>query len=150
MVADSIVIRNSAFLYNNVDYIVMKEETDDKGYYNAEKIVLDNNQFEHTKGALLNIYRGGNDESTMGPQLSVTGNRFLKCSINGDAPFIQLTGVQKTRFINNTFKDCYANGTLFVYKDTVRADHLLEKNIIESSGAIQSNGFVKTRDNLIK
>lgn len=150
MVADSIVIRNSTFTGNSVDYILMNDETDDKGYYNAEKIVLSGNSFTRNKGSLLNIYRGGNDESTLGPQLSVTGNRFIDCTNNGDAPFIQLTGVQKTRFINNTFKECYANGTLFVYKDIVRADHLLEKNIIESSGSIQSNDFVKTKQNLIK
>lgn len=150
MVADSIVIRNSTFTGNSIDYIVMKEETDDKGYYNAEKIVLDGNTFTRDNGSLLNIYRGGNDESTLGPQLWVTGNRFVNCSIEGDAPFIQLTGVQKTRFINNSFKDCYSNKNLFVYKDIVRADHLLEKNIFESSGAIQSNDFVRTKENLVK
>lgn len=148
MVADSIVIRNSTFPGNSVDYIVMKEETDDKGYYNAEKIILDNNMFAHSQGSLLNIYRGGNDESTMGPQLSVTSNRFINCS--GQAAFIQLTGVQKTRFINNLFKDCYVNKPLLVFKDIVRADHLLEKNTFESSGSIQQNDFVKTRENLMK
>lgn len=150
MVADSIIIRNSQFTGNQVDYIVMKAETDDKGYYNAEKIVLEWNTFTKTSGSLLNIYRGGNDESTLGPQLWVTGNRFLECGTNADAPFIQLTGVQKTRLINNKFKDCYANKTLFVYKDIVRADHLLEKNLFESSGSIEANEFVKTNENLIK
>jgi poly(beta-D-mannuronate) lyase len=150
MVADSIVVRNSSFTGNSIDYIVMKEETDDKGYYNAEKIVLNNNAFTRSNGSLLNIYRGGNDESTLGPQLWVTANRFLNCSTTGNAPFIQLTGVQKTRFINNSFKDCYSGRNLFVYKDIVRADHLLEKNIFESSGAIQSNDYVTAKENLVK
>jgi len=150
MVADSVVIRNSRFSGNKMDHIVMKDETDDKGYYNAEKIVLDKNIFTNEKGALLNVYRGGNDESTLGPQLLVTGNHFTNCNVEGEASFVQLTGVQKTRFINNSFKDCYSGKKLFIYKDTVRADHLLEKNTIESSGEIQANAFVKTRDNTIK
>ncbi|HYC29371.1 MAG TPA: hypothetical protein VEB42_11150, partial [Chitinophagaceae bacterium] len=131
-------------------YLVMKDETDNKGYYNAEKIILEKNEFTDNKGSLLNIYRGGNDESTMGPQLFVTGNQFTNCAVGDEAAFIELTGVQKTRFINNGFKKCYPGKKLFVYKDNVRADHLLEKNMIKSSGDIEMNGFVKTRDNLIK
>jgi poly(beta-D-mannuronate) lyase len=150
MVADSIVIRNSGFIDNMVEFIVMKDEKDDKGYYNAEKIILDKNSFTKNTGVLLNIYRGGNDESTMGPQLFVTGNKFTSCATKNKAAFVQLTGVQKTRFINNTFSNCVTGGTLFSYKDIVRADHLLQKNDIESSGSIQSNAFVTARENSIK
>lgn len=150
MVADSIVIRNSRFSDNTADFLAMKDETDDKGYYNAEKIVLEKNTFTNSKGSLLNIYRGGSDESTMGPQLFAAGNQFSNCGVEGDAAFIQLTGVQKTRFINNNFKNCYAGNKLFIYKDTVRADHLLEKNTIEASGEIKANDFVKTRNNIIR
>jgi poly(beta-D-mannuronate) lyase len=150
MVADSIVLRNNSFSRNSINYIVMKDETDDKGYYNAEKIVLDRNSFTNEKGMLLNIYRGGNDESTMGPQLFVTGNQFTNCAVEGNAAFIELTGVQKTRFISNRFRDCSAGGRLFQYTDIVRADHLLEKNVIEASGAITENKFVAKRGNVIK
>ena len=99
---------------------------------------------------LLNIYRGGNDESTMSPQLFVTGNQFTNCTVEGNAAFAELTGVQKTRIINNKFKNCFAGRMLFQFRDIVRADHLLEKNVIDASGAISENNFVTMRGNVIK
>lgn len=146
MVADSIVIRNSYFSGNNAGHIIMNEEKNDRGYYNAEKIILHKNTFTAVRGMLLDIYRGGNDESTLGPKLSVTGNTFTNCSDVAGRPFIQLTGVQKTKFINNIFRDCFPGNTLFVYKDIVRAEHLLENNTFSGSGDIQPNEFVVNRD----
>jgi poly(beta-D-mannuronate) lyase len=143
MVADSIVIRNSAFHNNQVNFLSMNQEKDDKGYYNAEKIVLNNNNFTDHGGSLLDIYRGGNDESTMGPYLMVNENYFAGCAAADGKPLIQLTGVQKTRFLRNTFTDCSIGKTLFAYKDIVRADHLLKANVIKNSGEIQANNFVK-------
>ncbi|HEY0679879.1 MAG TPA: polysaccharide lyase 6 family protein [Chitinophagaceae bacterium] len=145
MVADSIVLRGNIFLNNQVDVIVMNEEKDDKGYYNAERIVLENNSFQNGQGGLLNVYRGGNDESTLGPQLFVSKNNFS--DYNGDSSFISLTGVQKTQITNNTFRNCFKGKPLIAYKDIVRADHLLQKNIFSGSGEVRKNKFVRERSN---
>ena len=102
---------------------------------------MDNNTFSKASGVLMDIYRGGNDESTLGPQLYVRNNQFKECN-SSDEALIQLTGVQRTRFTGNTFNNCNTGKTLFIYKDIVRADHLQEKNTFISSGSIQGNAFL--------
>ena len=144
MVADKILIDGCEFTNNSIDHFVLNAEKDDRGYYNAELIILNDNKLKNVNGRFLDVYRGGTDESTLGPQLGVTDNKFVNCSTTA-GPFIQLTGVQRSIFQTNTFDTCNAGRTLIVFKDIVRADHLLEMNIINGSGKIESNKFVRTR-----
>lgn len=148
-VADSIVIRNNLFSHNATNGMMMANERDDKGYYNAEKIYITHNNFTGQQGVLLNIYRGGNDESTMGPQLSFSHNKIADCSTADNSPLMQLTGVQQTTIFSNTFTQSNAKASLITYKDIVRARHLLEKNILTGSGSIQENGFVVKKENTV-
>lgn len=142
MIADSIVLRENNFSGNNINYVMMNEERDDKGYYNAEKILLQSNSFTKENGVLLDVYRGGNDESTMGPRVLVSGNKFMQVTAPADQPFIQLTGAQKTLLMTNTFDNCFTGKKLLIYKDTVRADHQLTANAFRNSGEIVKNNFV--------
>lgn len=139
-VADSIVLRNNKFTDNNTDLVLMTEEKDDKGYYNAEKVVIDGNEITSLNGKALSIYRGGNDESTMGPKLLFTHNNITGCNVSG--PLISLTGVQQTRFQSNNFSNSNPGSSLILYKDIVRAHHLLEDNKLTGSGKIDTNEFV--------
>jgi poly(beta-D-mannuronate) lyase len=150
MMADSVMLRGNYFTGNNVAHIVMNDEKDDKGLYGAEKILLDKNTFSKEQGLLLDLYRGGTDESTLGPQLVATGNSFRDCSNSDEKPFIALTGVQRSQFSDNVFMDCFTNTSLFVYTDKVRAYHTLEKNVIRGCGKIQTNNFVIQKDNNIQ
>jgi poly(beta-D-mannuronate) lyase len=145
-VADSIIFRNNSFTNNNADIIMMTEEKDDKGYYNAEKIVIARNESRNNKGILLSIYRGGNDESTMGPRLTFEKNSIDGCKTSDAKPLISLTGIQQTKVLSNTFKGANPGGVLLGYKDIVRARHLLEGNTFADSGKISENGFVENRD----
>lgn len=149
-VADSIVIRGNVFTGNRTNAIMMANEKDDKGYYNAEKIYITHNNFNGQEGVLLNIYRGGNDESTMGPQLSFSHNRITGCRTADNSSLMQLTGVQQTTIFSNNFSHSNATATLISYKDIVRARHLLEKNILAGSGKIEENGFVVKRENVVE
>jgi len=126
----------------------MNEEKEDKGYYNAEKIFIGHNNFNSQTGTLLHIYRGGSDESTLGPNLTFSHNKLSNC--NGDAPLITLTGVQVTNIFSNNFSNCNPSSTLLLYKDTVRASHSFERNILASSGKIEKNMFVTENSNTIK
>lgn len=143
MVADSIVFRKSTIENNKTGLISMNEEKDDKGYYNAEKIVLANNSIINLLGTVMSIYRGGNDESTMGPLLQVSGNTFTNCSTPGAEALITLYGVQRTYIEKNKFSSCNSGKTIIQYKDAVRAVHLLQNNTITGSGIIEKNKFVK-------
>lgn len=150
MIADSIVIRNNSFTSNTANTFSMAEETDDKGYYNAEKIIIGHNQFNKQTGVLLNVYRGGNDESTMGPQLFFSHNKLTDCNTPDASPLISLTGVQVTNIFSNQFTGSNPAKTLVLYKDTVRARHSFEKNILTQSGSIEKNKFVIANQNAVR
>jgi len=142
MVADSLIFHSNSFSANKCNGIMMTDEKENKGYYNAEKIFIGHNLFTNLGGELLNIYRGGNDESTLGPQLVFSHNRVSSCQSDTLLPLIRFTGVQVTSVFSNTFNDCNPTGILISYKDAVRARHLLEKNVLQGSGRIEKNNFV--------
>lgn len=142
MVADSIIIRHCTFTDFNAGLLHMTEEKDNKGYYNAEKIVISNNSITNLQGLLLAIYRGGNDESTMGPDLMFTDNRIAECNSGTNEILFSLYGVQKSLFKNNRFFNCNNGKTLIQYEDVVRAFHLLKNNLLIGSGSIRKNDFV--------
>lgn len=148
-VADKIVVDKCSFQLNKVDGFILNSEKDDKGYYNAEKITITKNIFADQQGTLLDIYRGGTDESTLGPDLNVAENSFSNCNSEKDIPLIRLTGVQKTRLFFNSFTGCNEQKILISYTDTVRARHILSRNIISHSGTVQTNNFVVNENNTI-
>ena len=150
MIADSIIIRNNSFTDNNCNFFIMNEEKEDKGYYNAEKIFIGHNSFISQTGSLLNVYRGGNDESTLGPNLSFSHNKLSNCKTSDNGALIKLTGVQISNIFSNNFSGCNPSAALIIYKDTVRARHNLEKNKLSGSGRIEKNQFVTEGDNMTK
>lgn len=150
MIADSVVVRNNYFIDNITNTIVMAEETDNKGYYNAEMIIIGHNYFNQQTGVLLNVYRGGNDESTMGPQLFFSHNKISDCNTTDGSPLISLTGVQVTSIFSNQFAGSNATKPLILYNDTVRARHSFEKNVLTQSGNIEKNQFVTEKENAIR
>jgi poly(beta-D-mannuronate) lyase len=121
-VADSCIIRSTYFNNNAMLILKMDEEKEDKGYYNAEKIYFNQNRVEQHRGGLLSLYRGGNDESTMGPWLQVRQNQFSK--IESTEPLFKLTGVQWSECKQNQFMQSGAPAQWIQYKDIVRAVHL--------------------------
>jgi poly(beta-D-mannuronate) lyase len=121
----------------------MTEEKDNKGYYNAEKIVISNNSITNLQGLLLAIYRGGNDESTMGPDLMFSNNRIKDSNSGSTTPLISLYGVQKSLLEKNQFSNCNPGMILITYEDVVRALHRLKNNQFSNSGSVRKNGFVR-------
>ena len=148
MIADSIAINNNFFTDNQCNIFTVSEEKDDKGYYNTEKIMISHNQFSNNTGTLLNIYRGGNDESTLGPNLIFNHNQIDNCNTADGSALITLTGVQVSRFTSNIFTASNTTAALIHFKDIVRAKHLLEKNRFDHSGSIEKNQFVVEKGNI--
>lgn len=139
--ADEIKVSNTTFSSNTGSTFSLKEELDNRGYYNVEKMVIENCLFENHKGSLLNIYRGGNDESTMGPKLFFIKNKIKSC--NNEGELIKLFGVQQSSFSNNSFTGSNQNKAVLIYADNVRAVHLQKNNTFINSGTITENKFVK-------
>ena len=63
--ADEITLVNNAFTNVTGDILRLDSEIEDLGIYNAEYVTLQDNLFEDVQGALLKLYRGGTDESTL-------------------------------------------------------------------------------------
>lgn len=145
MIADSIVFRNNSFVNNSNNVFTMNSEKDDKGYYAAEKIVIDKNNFSNQDGTLLNLYRGGNDESTLGPNLLFSNNKIKDCSATSNEPLFVITGVQQSNVSLNSFSNSNPSGTLILYKDIVRAKHIFAKNTVTQSGSVDKNQFVSEK-----
>jgi len=148
MIADSITINNNLFSNNSCNFFFMNDEKENKGYYNAETISIRHNNFNSQNGTLLNVYRGGSDESTLGPNLTFSHNKLSNC--NAADPLITLTGVQVSNIFSNSFSNCNPSSTLIFYKDIVRAKHNFESNTLTNSGKIAENVFVTERGNTIR
>ena len=75
--ADSILVENTTFK-NMTGYVfTLDREIEDLGIYNVETLYINNCKFENVEGAIANIYRGGNDESTFGPIVTVANSEIL-------------------------------------------------------------------------
>jgi poly(beta-D-mannuronate) lyase len=138
--ADEIIINKTKFNSNNTNLFSLKDELADKGYYNVEKITISNCVFENNNGSILNLYRGGNDESTMGPVLFFTNNKISHSKNTNE--LIKLYGVQQSFVQNNSFTSSNENKAVLTYIDTVKAVHEQKNNTLENSGSISENKYV--------
>lgn len=95
--ADSIGINKSHFRNSKNGFVLA---ADQKGDYNAEMFSIDDSFFENIDKNLIQFYRGGYDESTIGGVLTVLNSTFQN---NGQ---LEKSGVLiKTRGIINVFLD---------------------------------------------
>jgi poly(beta-D-mannuronate) lyase len=89
----------------------------------------------------MNIYRGGNDESTLGPKLIFQKNKLTAVN-SGETPLISLTGVQVSNLRSNSFTNCNPTGLLMKYSDRVRARHRFSANQMKNAGRVEKDQFV--------
>ncbi len=80
-------------------------ETADLGTYNAEVVEVVDSRFRAVTGPVIDLYRGGTDESTFGPRLTVTGSTFERSGRSDDAGVLKLYGVQRAEVRDNRFVD---------------------------------------------
>lgn len=103
--ADAITFTNSV-LKNCRNGIELSAETNDKGDYNVEFLTISNCQFENIKKNVIDYYRGGYDESTIGGNLLVTNSTFTNCGVQEDNGILLNTrGIVNVNIIQNTFKN---------------------------------------------
>lgn len=92
--AERVEIRNSLFRNLSGDAISYAAERDDKGRYNAEDILIENCSFYRLLGLPIDIYRGGSDESTAGPYVTVRNCNFEDCCNKERGSVVRLIGPQ--------------------------------------------------------
>ena len=106
--ADRIEVRDSSFTNITGNVLALNRETDDLGIYNAEYVTITGSEFTDIDGAIADIYRGGTDESTFGPQFTMTDSTVREAgagSRNRTRASIRLHGVQKVVVHGNEFVD---------------------------------------------
>ncbi len=109
-------------------------EDDDKGDYNAENIYIVNCQFEEVKQNVIDYYRGGYDESTVGGNLVVSGCTFTKSGAGEkDGVLINTYGIINVDISGNTFENNKVKSIAILWgaKNNSHAN-----NVIKNSGKI--------------
>ena len=137
--SDEIIFENSQFK-NCANGIELAEETNDKGDYNVENLIVKGCEFTDIKGSPIDYYRGGYDESTIGGHLSLSNSTFSTCGDNAKAEILINTyGIVNVDISGNTFKD-----------NPVKYVALLwgAKNNRHSDNMLTNSGEIKVEENL--
>jgi len=137
--ADTISVNNSV-LTNCRNGMVLAAELDDKGDYNAASVTIRNSRFENIDQNILNYYRGGYDESTIGGVLLVEDSEFQNCgSMEQTKILLKTRGIINVDIRNNLFKN-----------NPVKLVALLwgAKNNSHSGNEIQNSGSIRVEEQL--
>ncbi|WP_025743503.1 chondroitinase-B domain-containing protein [Aquimarina pacifica] len=103
--SDDIIFKNST-LKDCANGIELSQETNDKGDYNVEFLTIDNCQFDNIASNVIDYYRGGYDESTIGGNLSVTNSTFTNSgSKETNGILLNHRGIVNVNIAKNTFKN---------------------------------------------
>ncbi|MBJ7880604.1 chondroitinase-B domain-containing protein [Gelidibacter salicanalis] len=132
--ADTISVVNSVIKNCNRGFLLNKE-INDGGDYNAEFVIIKNTEFTDIKETILDYYRGGYDESTIGGNLVFQNNTVTNSGkLESDQILIKNRGIVNVDFSNNTFKNNPVKliAVLWGEKDQKPVD-----NTIENSGKIE-------------
>ncbi len=131
---ESTVIKNCN---NGLD---LSSEDDDKGEYNAENIFIYDCRFENVDQNVIDYYRGGYDESTVGGNLVIKGSTFTGCgSKEKNCVLINTYGIINVDISESTFRN---NNVKLV------ARLWGAKNNSESDNTIENSGKIITEQNL--
>ena len=106
--ADAVEILNTEMTNVTGAVLAMDKETDDLGIYNVENVRIENSSFTDVQGAVANIYRGGTDESTFGPIVTVSNNTFSNVGLgsrNKSGASMLFHGVQKLHIADSAWND---------------------------------------------
>ncbi len=131
--ADRIEINNTRFKNITGTVLALDQENDDDGKYNAEYIVINNSEFIDIQAGVINLYRGGTDESTFGPHFTLTDSLIKNSGFskrNKAKAVIGLHGVQYSVVRDNQFES----------SQLIRVNH----TVGEPRTWIENNRFVNT------
>ncbi len=103
--ADEILFAKSS-LKDCANGIELSEEINDKGDYNVEFLQVSNCKIENIEKNVIDYYRGGYDESTIGGNLALNNNTFTNCGNKEENGILLNTrGIINVKITNNTFKN---------------------------------------------
>lgn len=101
--ADTISVDNS-YIKNCKNGLSLGSENDDLGEYNAEFVHITNSKFDGIEKAVLDYYRGGYDESTIGGSLVFNNNTITNSGKSEESGMlIKNRGIVNLSIAKNTF-----------------------------------------------
>lgn len=137
--AERITFTNST-ISNCNNGLELSEETNDKGDYNTEYLTIDNCVFNNVQSNVIDYYRGGYDESTIGGNLVLTNSTFSNCGAKeANGILINTRGIINVDISNNAFTN-----------NRVKLVALLwgAKNNSHSNNTITNSGEIRVEENL--
>jgi poly(beta-D-mannuronate) lyase len=138
--AERVTFENTS-ISNCENGLELSEETNDRGDYNTEYLIINNCSFNNVKENVVDYYRGGYDESTIGGNLLVSNSTFTNCGAKEkNKRLLNHNGIVNVNISKNTFKN---NSVQFV--------SILwgAKNNVESENILVNSGQIKTEENLV-
>jgi len=149
--ADSIVVSNCRFYDISGNGIDFGAERDDKGRYNADDIIIRNCHFSRFLGLPVNIYRGGSDESTAGPYVTIADCSFEDCCNRQRGSVMRLIGPQLMEISGCYFKNSGLGGASIRLDEAIWEDITVHHCTFDHSGGLMtSTNHVVTYDNTTK
>ena len=136
--ADTIIVLNSWFKDFSGHGISLNTENDDRGRYNAEYVTIDNCKFVDMMGSAIDVYRGGNDESTLGPFVTINDCDFINICNRELGTAVRMIGVQWSRISDCRFLDSGKSGRSIWFEDPAWADVQIHDIALSNSGKIQT------------
>lgn len=138
--SEEIMFKNTT-ISNCENGIELSEETNDRGDYNTEYLTIDNCTFNNVKQNVVDYYRGGYDESTIGGNLLITGSRFTNCGEKErNKRLLNHNGIVNVNIKDNTFTNNKVQFVSILWG---------AKNNIESGNSLTNSGKIKTEENLV-
>ncbi|AJR04354.1 chondroitinase-B domain-containing protein [Siansivirga zeaxanthinifaciens] len=132
--ADSIFVANS-IIKNCERGFMLNKETNDGGDYNAEFVIIKNSTFDAINEVVLDFYRGGYDESTIGGNLLLENNSITHSGTGEkDQILIKNRGIVNVEFSGNTFKNNPVKLIAILWGEKGQEPGV---NTIENSGKIE-------------
>lgn len=129
VMADRVLLRDVRVENITGSVISAAAETDDRGTYNAELVQIEGGTFRRIGASLVDLYRGGTDESTFGPRLVIKGASLERVG-SVDQSSILMRGVQHAELVDNILTDSGA----------VRFSHRVGKPVL----AVAGNRLIRT------
>lgn len=137
--AERITFENTA-ITDCENGLELSEETNDKGDYNTEYLTVNNCTFRNVKQNVIDYYRGGYDESTIGGNLLLINSMFINCGAKENSGILINThGIINVDISNNSFKN-----------NPIKLVALLwgAKNNSHANNEISNSGKIKIEENL--
>ena len=114
---------------------MLNKEKNDGGDYNSEFVTITNTTFDNIGEVVLDYYRGGYDESTIGGNLTLKNNTFTNSGkAEKDQILIKNRGIVNVEFANNTFKNNPVKVIAILWGEKGQEPG---ENTIENSGKIE-------------